>query len=135
MYKAMDLWVFGDDKNDWSAIMYAMYKGFRDSAKKREKDFEAKRVLNTQPSLALKEYAGTYTNEVFGDAWVVLNNDSLVLKFRNNMNVKLSHWHYNTFLGKFEYWWYGKDWLTFNLDASGKVAGFNFLGMDYGKKE
>ncbi|HWB25861.1 MAG TPA: serine hydrolase [Chitinophagaceae bacterium] len=135
MYKAMDLWVFNDNSNDWSAKMFAMYKALNDTARKHEKDFEAKRVLNTQPSLGLKEYAGTYSNELYGDAWVKLEGDSLTLSFPNNINVKLSHWHYNTFLGKFDYQWYGKDWLTFNIDVNGKVSSFNFMGMTYGKKE
>ncbi len=135
MYKAMDMWVFGDDKNDWSKDMYAMYKGMHEAGAKREKEFEAKRVLNTQPPVALPAYTGTYTNELFGDCWITLNGDALTLSFPKNLHIKLSHWHYNTFLGKFDYAWYGKDWLTFTMDASGKVSGFNFMGMDYGKKE
>jgi len=135
MYKAMDLWVFNDNKNNWSDSMYAMYKGFRDAGKKREKDFEAKRVLNTKPSLELKNYVGTYTNELYGDAWIKQDGDSLTLSFPNNIIIHLSHWHYNTFLGKYEYEWYGKDWLTFSLSTDGKVAGFSIGGMDYGKKE
>ena len=135
MYKAMDLWVWGDDKNDWSKDFYAMYKGLRDAGKKELKDFEAKRVMNTKPTLALKEYAATYANEVFGDAEVVLNDSLLTLKFPNDVTVKLSHWHYDTFLGKFDYEWFGKDWLTFSVGADGKASGFNFLGMNYSKKE
>jgi len=135
MYKAMDLWVFNDNKNDWSTDMYAMYKSLHDAAKKQEKDFEAKRVLNTQPSLSLKDYAGTYNNELFGNAWVTLNNDSLALSLPNNIHIKLSHWHYNTFLAKFDYEWYSKDWLTFNFDAAGKVSSFILGGVQYDRKE
>jgi CubicO group peptidase (beta-lactamase class C family) len=134
MYKAMDLWVFNDDKNDWSGDMYKMYKGIRDTAANHEKDFEAKRVMGTHPSLALSAYAGTYTNELYGNAWVKLNNDTLTLTFPNNININLSHWHYNTFLGKFEHEWYGKDWATFTLNAEGKVASFDFGGMEYEKE-
>lgn len=135
MYKAMDLWVWGDTKNDWSKDFYAMYKGLHDAGKKDEAEFEAKRVANTKPTLALKQYAGSYTNEIFGDAEIVLANDSLSIKFPNDVTAGLSHWHYDTFLGKFEREWYGKDWLTFSVDAEGKVSGFNFLGMDYVRKE
>jgi len=134
MYKAMDLWVWGDDKNDWSKSMFDMYNGMSAAAKKEMKDFEAKRVPGTKPTLALTEYAGTYTNDIYGDASVFLNKDSLTLNFPNNITVKLSQWHYDTFLGKFENDWNGKDWLTFSLNAEGKVSGFNFLGLDYGKK-
>jgi CubicO group peptidase (beta-lactamase class C family) len=135
MYKAMDLWVWGDTKNDWSKDMFDMYNGMAVAAKKETKDFEAKRVLNTKPSLALKEYTGAYSNEVYGAANIALNSDSLTLTFPNNVVVNLSHWHYNTFLGKFESDWNGKDWLTFSLNAEGKVSGFSFLGMDYNKNE
>ena len=135
MYKAMDLWVFNDNSTDWSDSMHTMYKGLRDAGKKRQKEFEGKRVLNTRPSLTLKDYTGTYSNEIYGDAWIKQSGDSLMLSFPNNKNLALSHWHYDTFLGKFEYEWMGKDWLTFRFNAEGKVSGFTFSGLDYGKKE
>ena len=80
MYKAMDLWVFGDDKNDWSTDFYKMYKEVKAGVKKEEVDFEAKRVTDTKPSLALKEYAGKYHHEVYGDAVILNNADSLTLQ-------------------------------------------------------
>ena len=135
MYKAMDLWVWGDTKNDWSKDMFGMYNSMSAAGKKETKEFEAKRVLNTKTTLDLKDYAGAYANEIYGSAEIALNKDSLILTFPNNIAVKLSHWHYDTFLGQFENDWNGKDWLTFSFNAEGKVYGFNFLGLDYGKKE
>jgi len=135
MYKAMDLWVFDDNKNDWSTDFYKMYKDLRAEGKKYETDFEAKRVLNTKPSLAIKEYAGNYSNEIYGAAKIVYRNDSLTLEFPNNISITLSHWNYDTFLGRFNYEWYGKDWLTFKIDAEGKVNGFRFIGIDYLKEK
>ncbi len=135
MYKAMDLWVFNDNSTDWSDSMHTMYKAIHDESAKRQKEFEARRVLHTQPSLALKDYAGTYSEELYGDAWIRLSGDSLTLSFPNNINVALSHWHYDTFLGRFEYEWLGKEWLTFRFNAEGKVSGFSFMGIDYNRKE
>ncbi len=135
MYKAMDLWVFNDNSTDWSDSMHTMYKGIHSEGAKREKEFEAKRVLHTRPSLALKEYAGTYGDELYGDAWIKSSGDSLILSFPNNINVGLSHWHYDTFLGRFQYEWMGKEWLTFRFNAEGKVSGFSFMGIDYSKRE
>ena len=86
MYKAMDLWVFADNKNDWSTDFYKMYKDLKTKAEKEETVFEAKRTLNTKPSLALKSYAGKYSNEIYGDAEIVSNNDSLRLQFPNHIN-------------------------------------------------
>jgi CubicO group peptidase (beta-lactamase class C family) len=134
MYKAMDLWVFNDNSTDWSDSMHTMYKGIHNEGAKREKEFEAGRVLNTHPSLALKDYTGTFSDELYGDAWIRLSGDSLILSFPNNIHVALSHWHYDTFLARFEYEWMGKDWLVFRFNAEGKISGFSFMGMEYGKK-
>ena len=135
MYKAMDLWVFNDDANDWSADFYKIYSTQGAAYKKEEQETEAKRVLNTNPSLSLKDYTGKYGNEVYGSASIVLQGDSLVLQLPNNLNVDLSHWNYDTFLGKYEQQWNGKDFLQFNLNTLGKVSSFSFSGMTYDKKE
>ena len=135
MYKAMDLWVFDDNRNDWSTDFYKMYKALAGTSKKEEDDFEAKRVLNTKPSLAIKEYTGKYSNEIYGDAEIILNGDSLKLQFPNNINLPLSHWHYNTFYGKFEYEWYGKGWVTFKLNDEAKIESLDFNGIEYSKKD
>lgn len=135
MFKAMDLWVLNDDKNDWSKDFYKMYVQLHSDQQKEEKDFEAKRVTGTKPSLPLSSYAGTYTNEIFGKAEIVMQGDSLVLKFQSDVNVNLSHWHYDTFLGKFEREWYGESAVQFSLNSEGKVSRFDFLGMTYNKKE
>jgi hypothetical protein len=134
MYKAMDMWVFNDDSNDWSKDFYKLYTGLAADQDKEDKEAEAKRVLNTKPSLDLKAYTGKYTNDIYGDAEIAMQGDSLVLKFPNNVNVELSHWNYDTFQGKYEREWYGKDLLQFTLDTEGRVSSFSFAGLTYNKK-
>lgn len=133
MYKAIDLWVFHDNSNDWSTKMYALYAAIHDERKKKEKEFESKRVPNTRPSLELKDYAGTYNNDLFGKVWIRLTGDSLVLSFRNNINAGLRHWHYNTFQGIFENEWMGKVLVNFNLGAYGTVSSVAIDDMVYKK--
>jgi CubicO group peptidase (beta-lactamase class C family) len=135
MYKAIDLWIYHDNSNDWSGKMYAMYKGMRDSARKREKELEAKRVTGTHPSRDLAAFAGNYSNEVFGKATISQAGDSLRLGFPNNINLALSHWHFNTFRGLFENDWMGKEWITFDLEADGAVSGFTMGDMRYRKSQ
>jgi hypothetical protein len=135
MYKAMDLFVFNDDNTNWSKELYQLYAARFAANKKREAQRDSARVSNTKPSLELKDYAGSYHNELYGNAGIVLQGDSLVAKFPNNINVDLSHWNYDTFLGRFEYKWYGKDLMRFNLDEEGKVSSFNFLGIEYDKRD
>jgi CubicO group peptidase (beta-lactamase class C family) len=134
MYKAIDLWLFHDNGNDWSQNMYSMYKDMRNETKKKEKDLEAKRAPNTHPSLDLKAYAGTYRNELYGKAAIQITGDSLTLTFPSNINLALHHWHYDTFRGIYEYDWMGKDWVNFNLGTDGTVTGFSMAGMIYNRE-
>ena len=63
---------------------------------------EASRVKNTKSSLALKDYAGTYTGTLYGDATVTEENGKLVLRMLPSPNfvADLEHWHYDTFQNK-----------------------------------
>lgn len=135
MYKAMDLFVFNDDKDDWSKSFYKLYTGFARKNEAQEDSTNAHRVLNTKPSLALQNYTGSYSNEIYGKASIIMQGDSLAARFPNNFNVNLSHWHYDTFLGKFERKWYGKDFFQFSLYTDGKIKSFDFLGVTYNKDE
>ena len=134
MYKAMDLWVFNDNKDDWSQKFYTLYSGLASTAKNKEKSEESKRVLDTKPSRSLPDYTGTYLNETYGKADIIKIGDSLLLSFPNDIHVNLSHWNYDTFLGKFEHDWFGKSFLQFTLSETGTVKDFSFMGMTYNKK-
>jgi CubicO group peptidase (beta-lactamase class C family) len=124
MYKAFDLWVFGNNNTDWSNDFYKLYKGLADTAKKADNEQLAKQVKGTRPSLALPEYKGKYTSEIYGTATVIAVHDSLLLQFTNGrFNIALQHWHYDTFYGMFNNWWMGKSFVQFLLDKSGKVSG------------
>lgn len=133
MWKAIDLWSFNDNSRDWSTELFSMYKGYSDAAIKAEKEKEAKRVLQTNPSLPLEAYTGKFTNEIYGDAEIVLSNNQLKIQFPNNVTLTLNHWHYDTFRGVFNYEWYGKSWITFSLNSEGKIAQFDFDGVVYNK--
>ena len=131
MYKAMDLWGFHDHSRDWSTDFYALYKGLKDEARKREKEKEASRLPNARPSLPLASYAGKYTNETYGDAVITLSNDTLVMLLPNAIRLKLKPWNYDTFEGDFDYTWWGKSSVTFALNGDGKVAAFDKDGVEY----
>jgi len=131
MYKAMDLWAFPDANRDWSTEMYAMYKRIREEGRTREKEKEARRVTGTLPSVPLAAYTGNYTNEIYGNATVVLSGDSLSIRFPNNIRMALQHWNYDTFIGIYDYFWWDKDWIQFSLDTGGKPVRFEREGVVY----
>jgi len=134
MYKAMDLWCFNDNSKDWSADFYALYKDIKQAAKKKHAEEDAKRVPGTHPSLPMTAYAGKYLNEAFGTAEIRLSGDSLLLEFPNHLVLFLSHWHYDTFDGRFADNWNENTKVHFSLDEAGKISSFEMDGMIYQKQ-
>ena len=132
MWKATDLWCFDDvNGRDWSTDLYHHYKKIRDTARKKVADEKAKRVAGTQPSLNLNQYTGTFTNEIYGNAQVTLDQGKLKLNFPNNISLSLNHWHYDTFLGQYNYKWSGESLVTFQLSTEGKINKLAIEGVDY----
>lgn len=135
MYKAFDIWAFNNMSTDWSSDFYKLYKGIADTAQKKETEQLAKQVKGTQPSLVLKEYAGKYSNKIYGDIIVLSTQDSLTLQLPDSKsNLSVSHWNYDTFYGSYNYWWWGKSFVQFSLNANGKVSGLSIDGVIYNKE-
>ncbi|MBX7127258.1 MAG: serine hydrolase [Cyclobacteriaceae bacterium] len=132
VYKAFDVFALGGNR-DWSTEFKKLYDGITVASEKPEKDFEAARVANTQPSHALEAYAGTYTDALFGTLVITQEGNQLAIDANNFLKAKLSHWHYDTFRGPFEKAWYGKVNAVFSTGADGKIKSVNIEGMDFRK--
>lgn len=131
MYRAMDLWCFPGSGRDWSAECYTLYKQLKDEERRKEKEKETTRVKGTRPSLPLAAYAGDYTNEIYGDAHIVLSGDSLRVELPNSIHLTLRHWSFDTFAGYYDYFWWDREWIQFSLDAAGKIMQFEMNGVVY----
>jgi len=118
---------------DWSKDFLTLYTGIRAKSEKEQKDFEARRVLNTTPSLPLADYAGKYSDPLYGELEIALSENNLQVDINHFVKASLQHWHYNTFRGPYEKDWYGKALANFILDVNGKVQKVNFEGMDFTK--
>ena len=134
MFKAMDLWCLNDDKNDWSGRFYKLYVDLKKEASRKKAEKDSARVLNTHPTLPLAAYAGRYNSETFGNAEIILSNDSLQLIYLNNMSLRLSHWNYDVFRGTWTYEWNDKTLVQFFLNTEGKVERFEMNGLVYKKQ-
>ena len=130
VFKMLDHFALGGTR-DWSADFLKLYRNIEAGGEKREKDFEASRVMDTKPTFALKEYAGTYNDPLFGTLVITVEGDELVADLNKFVKAKFSHWNYDTFRGWYEKKWYGKGNLVFNVGANGKVAGVSFDGTDF----
>ena len=119
--------VFLDAPNrDWSAE--ALERAKQSKAKSAEDDQKivAARVQNTKPSLALKDYAGKYVDELYGDATVAEENGKLVLRFGQSPNfvADLEHWHYDIFQIKWRpsvSYNFPRGFINFTIDKTGKT--------------
>lgn len=133
MFKAFDHFALGGTR-DWSAEVYELYKRQTEASEQEIIKFEGKRVMNTKPSLSLTAYAGTYTDPLYGELTISVQNTSLQVSVNNTARATLEHWHYDTFRGYFDKRWWGKVNATFTLDNQGKVSTVAFAGMEFRKK-
>lgn len=112
------------ENKDWTATFLQFKKEDEIATKIHLKEDDAMRAIDTKPSLALKEYAGTYSSEMYGDVVVSLGReDNLLIDFKPTALFKgeLSHWHYDTFqLSWTTQMMLPKGKATFVLDAVGK---------------
>jgi hypothetical protein len=121
MYELLDHYL-GLPKTDWPTL-------FR--ADKRRQVTEALSVLRQQtaqpakagPSLPLDRYVGTYTDPWYGDLGVALEDGKLTVDFKSTprMQGTLEHWQYDTFITGFSDKTIEPAYVTFALDADGKI--------------
>ena len=134
MYKAFDLYGFGDDSRDWSAELKTLYDGLHKAGEEQQAKMRAARVEGTSPSVPLEQYAGTYSDPFVGTAEVIFENGKLRMTVEKKTSATLNHWHYDTFEVSFDRRWYGKGLVSFELNpVTGKVAAMKFAGYELKK--
>jgi CubicO group peptidase (beta-lactamase class C family) len=119
MYRIFDAFIQAPPR-DWGADILKIVKAQEALNKAAEKKREESRVKGTSPSLALAKYAGTYTNEMYGDAKVTDESGKLVFRY-GAFTGDLDHWHFDTFQSTMREHNLGKGFVTFTLNAEGKV--------------
>lgn len=120
MYKVFDVLGGQENGRDWSTDLKKLYDGIAQKSEDARKKQEAKRVLNTKPSLPLEKYVGTYASPLYGEMKVELKNGKLVGQTSSYNYITLEHWNYDTFQGTWKKPWDGKTLITFHLDANGE---------------
>jgi CubicO group peptidase (beta-lactamase class C family) len=76
------------------------------------------------PSLPLERYAGTFADPWYGNVDITGDNGKLKIDFKSTprMAGALEHWQYDTFVTHFDDKNIEPAYVTFSLDAEGKVA-------------
>jgi CubicO group peptidase (beta-lactamase class C family) len=128
VYRILDAYL-GAPERDWSAVFLARYKASLARQDSVQKARLAARVKGTKPSLPLAGYAGTYTDSLYGETKLALENGRLVLTFGTAFTGELEHWHHDTFRITWRDRRMGSGFVTFALGATGKVARMDVEGI------
>ena len=108
--------------NDWPAKFKALKQQRIGDALKA---YQAAAASPAQvgPSLPLEHYAGTYADPWYGNIDVALANGKLTIDFKSTprMRGSLEHWQYDSFITRFDDKTIEPAYVTFGLDADGKV--------------
>ena len=135
MYKAFDMFL-NHEERDWSTEVKNLYDGFKQQSEIRRQKMIESRVTGTTPSRELSSYTGEYINKEHGSVEVTTGHDgSLHIRFRDDRNLVLDHWHYDTFLAtKAEYPQDRGSLLQFNSNTNG-INAFEVYGYTFTKKQ
>ncbi len=112
----------GLPKGDWPEKMIDYKKQMMAEGLKKYQTASAKPVMEG-PSLSLAGYAGTYVDPWYGNIEIGNANNKLTIDFKSTprMSGTLDHWQYDTFITRFTDKAIEPAYVTFSLDAEGKI--------------
>ena len=121
MFELLDHYL-GAPMTDWPAKFIA-FKQQRVADALKAYNSVAAKPAKVGPSLPLARYAGTYTDAWYGNIDVAQANGKLTIDFKSTprMGGTLEHWQYDTFITRFDDKTIEPAYVTFGLDADGKV--------------
>ena len=121
MYELLDHYL-GFPADDWPAKFAAFKQGRLQAADKALATVKAT-PANVGPSLALDRYTGTYADPWYGNIAITRQGKGLAIDFKSTprMSGPLEHWQYDSFITRFTDPALEPAYVTFGLDANGKV--------------
>ncbi len=132
------LWKVMDNKDpseqiDWNQDVFDMYQESHQKGIDSQKEFDQARIPDTKPSLALEQYAGTYTHETIGDFVIKLKDSKL--SFHTVMrSFSMNHWHLDTFTIEKKDWDF-RGFVSFQIDPKGNVSSMKVFGDEFKRKK
>jgi len=121
MYELLDHYL-GIPAGHWPE-KYRDYKRQRIDAALKEFHAVAAHPAKVGPSLPLARYAGTYSDAWYGNLEITQGAQGLKINFASTprMSGNLEHWQYDSFITRFEDASIEPAYMTFGLNADGKV--------------
>lgn len=121
--------------HDWSAEFLKLYSGLQKTADAERAKVESRRVAGTSPSLPIAQYAGDYSDPLYGDVKVSADGTTLRLEYGVAYVGTLAHWHYNTFRATWNAAWRNPELVNFVIDADGQPRTVELLGLRFTRKK
>ena len=89
----------------------------------KEYQASAAKAAKVGPSLSVASYVGNYADPWYGNIEIGHTNEKLTIDFKSTPRMAgiLDHWQYNTFVTRFDDKTIEPAYVTFNLDADGKI--------------
>ena len=103
MYQTIEE-ILGDPKaNDWSDVFLRLAGSYESYMEDAEKEAQRLRKSELTTTLELKEFAGLYSGNVYGNAKVELKSGELHLRLMHtpSLHAVLTHWEKDDFRVKF----------------------------------
>lgn len=121
----------GVRSTDWIAAFRAAADLERASADSELAAQARARDTTSHPSLPLARYAARYTDALYGDATIALENGGLVLRFSHSPAFvgDLVHWQYDTFQARWRTPHIPDAFVTFALTPGGAVDQFTMTAV------
>lgn len=120
----------GRETTDWLDKAVARQKRGQIAWQERHQERLDARVPDTKPSLMPSEYSGEYQDPMYGTIMVKSDGEQLRLEFATAplLNASLEHWHYDTYLIKWDepHAWFDFGTVQFELDNNRQVTGLSF---------
>jgi hypothetical protein len=88
-------------------------------------------VKDTRPSLPLSDYAGKYTDPLYGTVEVSVQGNGLRINMNGIETGTVEHWNFDSFYGPWDKSWYGKFVVQFKLTVFGKVESLMLDGAEF----
>lgn len=113
---------------NWTDKMLRVRNENLEKEKAAQKRIEDGLIFGTKLSLPILDYVGVYRDRMIGDLEIACEGDHLVLRFCHTpaFTADLKHWHYDTFRLAWRDPEIPDGFITFSLNAQGKVSRFEF---------
>jgi len=97
-FKTLDVMLNAEEETDWSGDFLAMMDQQKEFSEKAKAKAEVERVKDSEPTLPIEDYLGTYNCKMYGDTKVYMDGDQMMLDMlpTDIYLGTLTHWQYNT---------------------------------------